>query len=263
LPTTAKHQLAYKAQVECVCVCVHERERESERERYAMHRDAGGWVGAGAVGGITTGHGERGAASKSSWGARNGYGTTEPYQGWGSAPGAERDMGQRYSAGVLTYGGDATHGGALIYGGGAHANSMLVHAPAAVPGPSSTRPPGSQNFVGGFESHGDRADARCAQGAPVGRGGGEGVRADGSQVLWAGLVVCALTSSICSDLQEHYDIRLHPSLMKQVSGRSEFASTDFHCLLFHPYYDIRLHPLLMKQVLKFHGELVVPRVGDT
>jgi hypothetical protein len=45
-----------------------------------------------------------------------------------------------------------------------------------------------------YESHGDRADARCAQGAPVGRGGGEGVRADGSQVLWAGLVVCALTS---------------------------------------------------------------------
>jgi hypothetical protein len=193
-----------------------ERERESERERYAMHRDAGGWVGAGAVDGITTGHDERGAASEYSWGAGNCYGTTDPDQGW--PPSAERDMGQRSSAGVLTNGGEATHEGGLIYGGGAHANSML-HAPAPAPGPS-TRPPGSRNFVGGFESHSHRADARFAQGAPVcfsgGGGGGQGARADGSQVLWAGLVVCALTSSICSDLQDHYDIRLHPSLMKQV-----------------------------------------------
>ena len=182
-----------------------------------MHRDAGGWVGPAGVDAITTGHGERFAASAYSWGAVNGYGTTEPDQGWPPPPGAERDLGQRSSATGLISGGGATYGGGLIYGQGAHAHS-LPHSLPHAPGPS-TRPPGSQNFMGGFESHIDRADAQYAQGAPVeggGGAGGRGVRADGSQVLWAGLVVCALTSSICSDLQEHYGIRLDPSLMKQV-----------------------------------------------
>jgi hypothetical protein len=181
-----------------------------------MHRDAGGWVGAGAVDGITTGHDERGAASEYSWGAGNCYGTTDPDQGW--PPSAERDMGQRSSAGVLTNGGEATHEGGLIYGGGRmriaccmHLHQRLVPAPArrvaetlwgdskAIATAPTPGLPKERRFV--FRGEG---------------GGGQGARADGSQVLWAGLVVCALTSSICSDLQDHYDIRLHPSLMKQV-----------------------------------------------
>ena len=60
-------------------------------------------------------------------------------------------------------------------------------------------------------------DALYAEGARGDQAGG-GVRPDGSEVLWAGLVVCALTQSICSDLQEQHGIRLDPSLMRQASS---------------------------------------------
>eukprot|EP00802_Teleaulax_amphioxeia_P016747 Tamp_16873.p1 GENE.Tamp_16873~~Tamp_16873.p1 ORF type:complete len:183 (-),score=13.96 Tamp_16873:882-1400(-) len=90
------------------------------------------------------------------------------------------------------------------------------------PGPA-IRPPGSRNYTCVDSRSGD---ALYAEGARGDQAGG-GVRPDGSEVLWAGLVVCALTQSICSDLQEQHGIRLDPSLMRQV--------------------------------LKFYGELVVPR----
>ena len=214
-----------------------------------VHGNAGGWVGAGAgEGGWEAGvgtarawqdasshetSGDRGAAAVA-YASGPGTGTREEaYQRWPA--GAARDVGAVSSAGLqapapairppvscllLPVGSSRVFCLSALKSmvcvrafvcvcpgarGGAGAGALLDEILAVQ---------GSRNYTCVDSRGGDALYAQGARGEQAGGGG----RPDGSEVLWAGLVVCALTHSICSDLQEQHGIRLDPSLMRQASS---------------------------------------------